>query len=890
MRWDELARLPSRARFHTKSFARLLNPLLKLDGKGFLDALRRQAQTERDAHAIRQSGLFQPDYYAKSYPDALSFDGGLLRHYLLLGGFEGCRPNPFFYSAWYLSTYPDLATGRKMNPLSHYVLAGSAERRNPNPYFSTQWYALQHAGMSQANGIPLRHYLEVGAAAGDDPSPRFLTQWYLAQNPDVQESGLLPLEHFLTRGLQDGRRSHPSHRLGGFDEPVTNAVIEYRKALASGKEVALFVTHSPNGKLKPHVRHYTASLRRQGIQVVLIVAADEAWFDEDAALLSEVDALVVRENRGLDFAAWAHILQIQPELFDCELLYLVNDSLIGPFSDLLFEKMLTRLRAEQADVIGLTESREYRWHIQSFFVGLRRTALASPSFQRFINGVAILPTKDEVIQQYEIGLAPTLAAAGLRCSALYPSDASDNRTLIDWKRLIAEGFPFIKVMALRDRIADMNTQGWQDVLRAQGFDTAIAEHVLENAMQSSPESKGDERTSRIPHRSILPRHLDGASGETALLFVGPWNYSNGLGVASRSYLTALRHTPFSLNLAPIKRPFHIHRRTAPHFDINDVSGPTDVAVIHLNPDAWPGLLVDEQKSAIDRARKRVGLWVWEMDSIPENWFPAFNSVDAIWAPSRYCQETFASAAKVPVHVIPHVVAVPTSLPAAAKVLRTKVELGLSANDRVILYVFDGASYLVRKNPFALVRAFAQSRLAQDGWKLVLKTKNLFDSPKQGEELSKLCAETPGVLLINRGLDMDAMHNMMAMADIYASPHCSEGFGLTVAEAMAMGKVVVATDYSGTRDFLDASCGFPVNYELEELKDSHGHYTRGNAWAKIDEKHLVESLREAARRIAAHDTSIGEQARNRVARSLSAQSVGALIQQSIQQIVALPHKA
>ncbi|MFX1684462.1 FkbM family methyltransferase [Paraburkholderia sp. A2RI-6] len=670
-----------------------------------------------------------------------------------------------------------------------------------------------------------------------------------------------------------------------FGQPVTDAVIEYRKASRHGHEAALFVTQSIDGKLKPHVRSYLAALRRQSIHVTLIVAADAAWLSRDALPLDEVDTLVVRENHGLDFAAWAHVLQLEPELFDSETLYLLNDSLIGPFNDVLFEKVLTRLRLEPADVVGLTESWEHQWHIQSRFLALRRRALASPVLQSFFNKVGALPTEDEVIQRYEINLAPRLRTAGMTCAVLFPSGNRDNRTLFDWKSLIDEGFPFITVMALRDKTNGADSHDWRETLKALGYDVALAESVLQVAGTTPGQAADDGTPSHVPERSTLPRHLPGAKLKPAVQLIGPWNYASGLGVASRSYVSALRHTPYALNLAPIKRPFHIHRRTALPRDINDFSGPADVALIHANPEAWPGLLVDEQKRAMERARLKVGLWVWETNKIPDFWHPTFGSVDAIWAPTRYCQAVFAAGTSAPVHVIPYVVTVPPSLPPGDKIRRVREEIGLKDSDRVILYAFDGSSYVMRKNPFALVRAFARTKLRHSGWKLVLKAKNLFDLSQHGAQLQQMCEGSEGIVLINRALDLDTMRSLMAMADIYASPHCAEGFGLTVAEAMAMGKIVVATDYSGTRDFLDDSCGFPVRYTLTSLKDDLGAYTRGNAWAQIDEDDLAETLEKAAALVERGDYTIGNKARARIASELSAERVGALMQQSIDQLLA-----
>src|SRR3712207_9035191 len=44
-------------------------------------------------------------------------------------------------------------------------------------------------------------------------------------------------------------------------------------------------------------------------------------------------------------------------------------------------------------------------------------------------------------------------------------------------------------------------------------------------------------------------------------------------------------------------------------------------------------------------------------------------------------------------------------------------------------------------------------------------------------------------------------SLFAASDCYVSLHRSEGFGLTMADAMALGKPVIATGYSGNVDFM-----------------------------------------------------------------------------------------
>lgn len=355
------------------------------------------------------------------------------------------------------------------------------------------------------------------------------------------------------------------------------------------------------------------------------------------------------------------------------------------------------------------------------------------------------------------------------------------------------------------------------------------------------------------------KHVDSPSGRLPLriAFIGPWNYSNGLGVGARGYLSALWHTHHILSVHPIHPPFHVHARMTPTCDVGMFTGPADVAIVDLNPDGWEPLLSDAQRRIVDEARARVGLFVWEMDEVPDSWMPVVNRMDAIWTPSRFCADVLARRTARRVDVIPHVV------PVAPEVADPKGE-----PSRTILYAFDGASYLARKRPMALIEAFALAGLGERGWQLVLKTKNLLEAPEPAAALLAAAAATPGVTLITKPLPGEQMAALLERADIYASPHRAEGFGLTIAEAMAHGKVVVATDYGGSRDFLDDSCGFPVAGALVRLEQDHGPYSQGGVWCEVSIPDLADALLRAADLVDAGDHTLGARARARVAERLS----------------------
>jgi glycosyltransferase involved in cell wall biosynthesis len=761
--------------------------------------------------------------------------------------------------------------------------------------FDAAWYREQSPALGK-NVDLLDHFLRIGGFEGRSPSADFDAMLYLQWYQDVRKSGANPLVHYLLHGKKERRRyvaTAAAALLGAASPvPVTMARIVCLKTPEFSGEAAVFVTHSPDGLIKPHVAHFISELKRGGIGVVLAIAADRPMQPIAPDLTSLLAGLFVRENKGYDFAAWAHVLQLCPELFGAPLLYFINDSNYGPLNGGKFASLLQRIRGSTADVIGLTDSYEHEWHVQSYFLAFKPVALSSIPFHRFLNSIGILGDKDAVIRTYELKLAPYLRDHGMKVEVIFdapyvPSaEYRYNRTLFNWKQLIEEGYPFIKVVALRGDHADIDATGWREIVAQEGYDASLIEYMLAKAQGSAGREAAASGSIADELASYIGQRRPKVTRPLQVALIGPWNYDNGLGYASRGYISALWHTDFRVNVHAIRSPFHIHKQMAPMVDCQSYSGDADLAIVHVNPDGWGGLLTMEQRRIMSRARKVVGAWVWETQRIPDDWYPAFDSVDAIWAPSRYCADNYQKSAKVPVEVIPYFIAPRMPSADTVSLMAMRSDIGILPGQRVILYCFDGASYVVRKNPAALIAAFATAGLARDGWVLVLKTKNLFDSPAQGQKLQELAALSAGVILIDRSFDAAMMDLLMNVADIYASSHRSEGFGMTIAEAMALGKIAVATDYGGSRDFVDDSCGYPVPYALQVLTEDHGHYTKGTVWADVDTAALADALRKAAARIVGGDVSMGRAARDRVRLRYSAAAIGEAMQRAAASVLGI----
>src|SRR5690606_18084136 len=91
-----------------------------------------------------------------------------------------------------------------------------------------------------------------------------------------------------------------------------------------------------------------------------------------------------------------------------------------------------------------------------------------------------------------------------------------------------------------------------------------------------------------------------------------------------------------------------------------------------------------------------------------------------------------------------------------------------------------------------------------------------------------------------------MMGLTAASDIVISLHRSEGFGLVPAQAMALGKPVIATGWSGNMEFMTPHNSAPVSYSLIPVDDPEGTFDgAGQMWADADIEEAADWLRRLA---------------------------------------------
>jgi Glycosyl transferases group 1 len=233
-------------------------------------------------------------------------------------------------------------------------------------------------------------------------------------------------------------------------------------------------------------------------------------------------------------------------------------------------------------------------------------------------------------------------------------------------------------------------------------------------------------------------------------------------------------------------------------------------------------------------RPTIGHWAWETDVVPPSWFEGFKYVEEIWVNSTFVAENLGRVAPVPVVVVPQAVVVPE--PAG-------VELPVARDGRfTFLFMLDFFSTLRRKNALGLVDAFTRAFRPGEGPRLLLKTINAQFRRQERDELSSRIADRPDIELIDGVLDPLQKTALVARADCYVSLHRSEGFGLTLAESMALGTPVIATGYSGNMDFTTPQNSYLVDWTPTLVGPDCDIYPHDGRWAEPDLDHAAELMR------------------------------------------------
>ncbi|MDO9713142.1 glycosyltransferase [Paracraurococcus lichenis] len=324
-------------------------------------------------------------------------------------------------------------------------------------------------------------------------------------------------------------------------------------------------------------------------------------------------------------------------------------------------------------------------------------------------------------------------------------------------------------------------------------------------------------------------------GRGSLTVAGYFSAMTGLGMAARRLHVGLQTAGLEAAMADLTGPL----RQGPPGPPPQVPDGPGTLLVHVNAPMLPWALLALGRRAV--AGKRViGVWNWELPVLPADWTRGFRACHRIWVASRFVAEACRRASGAPVAVVPY--PVPRPCPSGLR----RADFGLPEDAFVALQVFDAGSSLSRKNPLGAIAAHRAAFGDSPCHLLVLKTQNAARAGRAWAEVAAAATATANVRVIDQVMPEADLAALMLAADAVLSLHRAEGFGFVVAEAMALGRPVVATGWSGNMDFMAGPGTFAVPWRSVPARDPQATYDLpGATWAEPDIAAAAAYLRRLA---------------------------------------------
>jgi len=245
--------------------------------------------------------------------------------------------------------------------------------------------------------------------------------------------------------------------------------------------------------------------------------------------------------------------------------------------------------------------------------------------------------------------------------------------------------------------------------------------------------------------------------------------------------------------------------------------------------------------------RSVGYWWWELSQVPPIFQEMSTRVDEIWAPSSFIAETLSHELDTPVFKVP-LTAPDVQPPNTSDINEIKLEFKIDPSEFVVITTADLLSSIDRKNIQGTIQAFTKAFSARDKAILVVKLLNTQARPLARELIAAWAQSNPNVRIVDQSLTRQEMLALISSSDVLLSLHRSEGLGLHLMEAMAVGTPVVTSNYSGNLDFCTRDNCILVEGEVIPAHDASGQYLNlpDASWFEPNVGQAADALRQLYR--------------------------------------------
>lgn len=270
---------------------------------------------------------------------------------------------------------------------------------------------------------------------------------------------------------------------------------------------------------------------------------------------------------------------------------------------------------------------------------------------------------------------------------------------------------------------------------------------------------------------------------------------------------------------------------------------TGVNIFHINGDEVEQSLAHVKRD-LPTSAYNIVYPAWELSRYPAEWAAQLNRFNEIWAPSKFIYDALEKAVSKPLYHLP----LASEVRLSSFMGRTSFAIPNAAY--CFLFFFDFTSYIARKNPYAVITAFERlcAKLPSVPTCLVIK---LNQSASRQEDYQ--CFRSgldqslykDRIIVIDKTLTNNEIRNLIRCSDCFISLHRAEGFGRGLAEAMYLGKPVIATKYSGNLDFMGKDNACLVDYHLIPVEEQQYPFAQDQVWAEPDIDQAVAYMEQLA---------------------------------------------
>lgn len=343
-------------------------------------------------------------------------------------------------------------------------------------------------------------------------------------------------------------------------------------------------------------------------------------------------------------------------------------------------------------------------------------------------------------------------------------------------------------------------------------------------------------------------------GKIGIRYCGPVYDSSGYAQFARNFITGLaRSDQVNLNVQAVS--FEQARPDLGQIGqlIKSLEQKKDysIKVINAIPDMLPKL--------IEPGKKNVCFTMFETSRIPTIWVECLNKhTDACLVPCEWNKEVFeSSGVKVPIYVVPPGIDA-DFYRAADKIEPT--EMSNLPSDCVTFYsIFQ---WTERKNPIGLLVSYLAAFDGVEDVYLVLKTYGSDTSPQQQKKLREAILavkaqlrlkKAPKILFVGSLLSTEQISGLHKRCDCFVLPHRAEGFGMPHLEAMATGKPVISTGFSGNMDFMTPENSYLLDYQMTVVCNMPWipYYEADMEWADPDLSQLKGYFQKVYKHVKMH---------------------------------------